>query len=287
MKISIDPHAGFCFGVSRAIETAEELLSTGEKINCIGEIVHNQFENQRLIASGMNITELDHLNVNDASPVMIRAHGEPPETYDYLRDHEIMIVDATCPIVLNLQKKVKYAQSEMNPVNGRVVIYGRKNHPEIIGLNGQTGYQAIIIEDETDLDEIDGNYPVRLFAQTTSNPETYRKIESLLRQKCDLAGNTDFQSVNSVCRHVSGRVDQLKTFAGTYDLILFVGGSNSSNAKYLFGICKSVNPASYFINEVHQINPDCFKGVSSVGITGATSTPVSQMNKVADWVSKL
>lgn len=287
MKVVIDPGAGFCFGVKRAISTADQIIASGEQLGSIGEIVHNPAENQRLRDSGMQVINKEDINDLNGSKILIRSHGEPPKTYEVLRQKNLQIVDATCPIVIQLQRKIKNTSNEIKNLQGQIVIVGKRNHPEIIGLNGQIDNHGIIIEKEDDLDQIDFTKPIRLFAQTTSNLQFYNQMENIIHEKLELHGNSDFVAVNSICRHVTGRVDELKRFAGNHEVILFVGGENSSNGKYLYGICKAENERSYYISRAEQINSEWLTGCNTVGITGATSTPEWQLKSVAESISRL
>ena len=283
MKVVIDNKSGFCFGVTRAIDTAEEILRSGEKLYCLGDIVHNAEEVKRLETIGLET--IDHarfLTLKDCK-VLLRAHGEPPSTYEYARQNQIELIDATCPIVLNLQKRVRQAYQKMQEQDGQVVIYGKKGHAEVRGLSGQTNGQAIIVENEEDVTLVHPEKPAVLFSQTTKSPEDYRKLAGILQSRSSGKVNVN----DTICRQVANRGPALKTFAGQYDVIVFAGGRKSSNARYLFEVCKEVNPCSYFVSSADDLDPDWFAGHHSAGICGATSTPQWLLEKVAARVRLL
>jgi 4-hydroxy-3-methylbut-2-enyl diphosphate reductase len=289
MKVSIDPFAGFCFGVKRAIEIAEKELQQTDQLFCLGEIVHNEKEIQRLGKSGLLILDHKVLKESSGSKVLIRAHGEPPSTYKQALEDNIEIIDATCPVVLKIQEKVKTAWDEMKKVNGQIVIYGKKNHPEIIGLAGQTENNSIVIEDSGDLFKIDMSRPFRLFVQTTKNKEDYMAIIDLIKEKLKTVNPefTDFIYYDNICGQVSQRIPKLEKFCLSNEVIIFVSGVNSSNGKQLYNICQNINPNSYFISSYEEVNNDWFFNIQTVGITGATSTPSWLMEKVAAHISKI
>jgi 4-hydroxy-3-methylbut-2-enyl diphosphate reductase len=216
--------------------------------------------------------------------VLIRAHGEPPETYEYAKKNNIELVDATCPVVLTLQAKVKNSYQKSLADQGQIVIYGKKGHAEVIGLDGQAKHTTILLESIDDVDKIDFSRPVWLYSQTTKRIEDFEAIAKLVKSKMKPGVPIDIK--DTICRQVSNRVPNLKKFVVNYDLILFVAGSKSSNGKYLFTICKESNPNSYPISKPDEINPDWFEGVNSVGICGATSTPNWLMEEVAGWVNQ-
>jgi 4-hydroxy-3-methylbut-2-enyl diphosphate reductase len=282
MKITIDSDSGFCFGVEKAIEVAEQHLEKKAKLYSLGQIVHNEEEISRLERKGMVTIEHDKLPDAVDAAILLRAHGEPPETYKIAKEKNLKIIDATCPIVVKLQKRVKKAYEEMKPVNGQVALFGKKNHPEAIGLAGQTDYTAIIIESPDEADNIDVSRPLRLFAQTTKNKYEYEKLVGLLKKEYNEQGRPqDFIHYNTVCKLVSGRGDHLKEFSRENDVVVFISGKHSSNGKYLYGICKSVNMNSYHISSPVELEKSWFKGVETVGISGATSTPKWLMEQVA------
>lgn len=282
MKVEIDRKSGFCFGVIKAIKSAEAELADANHLYCLGDIVHNGKEVQRLEKMGLkSITKEEYFTLKNCK-VLIRAHGEPPETYDHANKNNIELIDATCPVVLTLQEKVKNSYTSKIQDKGQVVIFGKKGHAEIEGLNGQTNHNAIIIESIDDVKKIDMNRPVSLYSQTTKRIEDFHKIADLVHSKINPGIPVEIK--DTICRQVSNRVPNLKIFASQYDLILFVAGKKSSNGQYLYSICKEENSKSHIISEIKEINNDWFQNVESVGICGATSTPNWLMEEVADWV---
>lgn len=283
MKVEIDKKSGFCFGVINAIRAAENELSNSEYLYCLGDIVHNGKEVERLEKLGLkSISKEEYFNLKDCK-VLIRAHGEPPETYEYAQQNNIELIDATCPVVLTLQEKVKKSYDSTIDVQGQIVIYGKKGHAEIEGLNGQTNSNAIIIESIAEIEKIDTTKPVSLYSQTTKRIEDFYQVAGLLKSK--MQPGVPIEIKDSICRQVSNRVPNLKVFSKNYDLILFVAGRKSSNGQYLFSICKEENPNSFIISRTDEIQHDWFSGVNSVGICGATSTPNWLMEEVASWVN--
>lgn len=284
MKVKIDKKSGFCFGVIKAIKSAEAELSDSNLLYCLGDIVHNEKEVQRLEKMGLkSISKEEYFSLKDCK-VLIRAHGEPPETYEHAKKNNIELIDATCPVVLTLQEKVKNSYNSRIQAKGQVVIFGKKGHAEIEGLNGQTNHNAIIVETIADIEKINMNLPVALYSQTTKRIEDFHKIAELVNSK--IKPGVQIEIKDTICRQVSNRVPNLKIFALKYDLILFVAGKKSSNGQYLFSICKEENPNSYIISEIEEIDNGWFSGVESVGICGATSTPNWLMEEVASWVTK-
>jgi len=283
MKVNIDPTSGFCFGVKRAIQLAESEIPENELLFSLGDIVHNEEEIKRLEKLG--IQTIDHKNFSEtySKKVLFRAHGEPPSSYQKAKDQNCTLVDATCPIVLKFQQKVKKAWEEMKSCNGQVVILGKRSHPEVIGLLGHTDNKAIVIEDLNDLSLVNTNLPIRLFVQTTKSKEDFDEIVNALQKKIqkDTATDGDFKFYNTICRQVSGRVPALKRFCRENDAIVFVGGKNSSNGKQLFAICKQENANSYFISSDSEVKEKWFINKQTVGITGATSTPAWLLEKVS------
>lgn len=290
MTISIDTNAGFCSGVVGAISQAEAEIAAHGHITCLGDIVHNAAEVERLTRMGMSVvTSLEKVHpISDVSPrVLIRAHGEPPSTYELARKKGITLVDATCPIVLALQRKVRKGFDEVSAVGGQVVIFGKPGHAEVVGLCGQTGGHAIVVNNPDDIDTIDFSHPIRLFSQTTQNPDEYSLLARNIRSHL-APSMTDFVVYDTICRRVASRTTTLREFAAKMDVVLFVGGKNSSNGHYLCEVCKTVRPTTFFISDIEDIDLAWFCGVSRIGITGATSTPGWLMQKVKDFIdSKL
>jgi 4-hydroxy-3-methylbut-2-enyl diphosphate reductase len=283
MIVEIDKKSGFCFGVINAIRAAENELNNSENLYSLGDMVHNGKEVERLEKMGLkSISKEEYFTLKDCK-VLIRAHGEPPETYEYANQNNIELIDATCPVVLTLQEKVKKSYESKIDLQGQVVIYGKKGHAEIEGLNGQTEHNAIVIESIAEIDKIDTSRPVSFYSQTTKRIEDFNEIAGLIKSK--MQPGVSIEIKDTICRQVSNRVPNLKIFSKNYDMILFVAGRKSSNGQYLFAICKEENPNSFIISRTDEINREWFSGVNSVGICGATSTPNWLMEEVADWVN--
>lgn len=289
MKIEIDPYAGFCFGVEKAIQHAEVELAKQDSLLCLGEIVHNSEEVGRLGAKGLRTLSNTEFSKLKNKTVLIRAHGEPPETYSIAKKNGLTLVEATCPIVLKLQKQVRDAWLEMKAVGGSVVIAGKKNHPEVIGLNGHAANAAIIIEKPEDLKKLNTQKPIRLFAQTTFDAERYKDLSQQIEQMIGTKNlsNEHFKRINSVCGHVTSRVPKLTKFCQHVDLVLFVSGKSSSNGKSLFEVCKAANKNSYFISTAEEIKGDWLGQSQHIGISGATSTPRWLMEAVAEKIAQM
>lgn len=289
MKIVIDNQSGFCFGVVRAIEMAEDVLNDGKsELYCLGEIVHNNEEVGRLKDQGMKTVSHQDIPTLQNENILIRAHGEPPETYQMIEKHGLKLHDATCPVVLKLQMRVKKGFLEMENKRGQVLVFGKKGHAEVNGLVGQTDGKAIVLESLEDIKFIDFNKASRLYAQTTKSVDEFNALVESIRQKYQEANGEryDFLAFDTVCRQVENRRPQLEKFAATHDVILFVSGKDSSNGKYLFEVCKKVNLNSFFISNENEIDIKWFfNKVDSVGICGATSTPMWLMERVANFVS--
>ncbi len=282
--IEIDPDAGFCPGVVSAIEKAEEILAKDGRILCLGELVHNEEELKRLERKGL--VTITHDEIKDATfeKLLIRAHGEPPETYKLVEDHHVDLEDATCPVVLKLQERIRKAFQEMKKKNGCVVIFGKKNHPEVIGLNGQTENNAIVVLEDEDLQRIDFAKPLQLFSQTTMDKGHYDEIAGKIEQNLLKANNKEYKIHKSVCGKVANRVEGLKAFAGKHDVMVFVSGRKSSNGKFLYSVCKRANENSIWVSSESDLNPDDFRSVEKVGVSGATSTPTWLMKKIAEKI---
>ena len=291
IRVSIDQNSGYCFGVEFAIQIAEDEMQSTERLYCLGDIVHNDKEVKRLEAKGLKIISREDLHELKDCKVLIRAHGEPPETYETALKNNIELVDASCPVVLKLQNRVKNAFDKMSENEGQIVIYGKKGHAEVIGLAGQTGGKALVITSENDLDQIDFSKPVTLFSQTTKSTEGFYKIKSLIEERIKASKGSlnceDFNANDSICRQVSNREPQLSRFASQHDVILFVSGKKSSNGRALYSVCKDVNEKSYFIEDENEIDPSWFRKDDSVGICGATSTPMWLMEEVAEFIKEL
>lgn len=289
MEITIDPDAGFCFGVTRAIRMAEEAAKKGPVVS-LGDIVHNPEEVQRLKNKGIgSVTHTDLPNMK-RNVILLRAHGEPPSTYETAQLCDLNLIDATCPIVAGVQKKIKKAYREALAVNGQIVIYGKPGHPETIGLLGQTENTAMIISETADLDAIDYRRPLWLFAQTTMQPVKFRMVADEIRKRYSHAGqNPDkmLRVFNTLCRYVSGREEKIRAFARRFDVVVFVSGANSSNGNFLYSCCKEENPKTYFLSHADELKKEWFEGALSVGISGATSTPQWLMEEVKQRLTEL
>ncbi|MCG8321335.1 MAG: 4-hydroxy-3-methylbut-2-enyl diphosphate reductase [Cytophagales bacterium] len=291
MVVEIDRNSGYCFGVEFAIKMAEDEMQENGHLYCLGDIVHNDMEVKRLYEKGLRIIDRDQLqDIHDAK-VLIRAHGEPPETYKTAMQNNLELIDASCPVVLKLQNRVKHTFDQMQKVNGQVVIYGKKGHAEVIGITGQTRGEAIIVTTEEDLDKIDFSRPVTLFSQTTKSTKGFYHIrqliqEKLAREKVDFTDG-DFVANDSICRQVSNREPHLTKFAKEYDIIIFVSGKKSSNGRALFNVCLGENKRSYFIESEEELVLSWFETGDSVGICGATSTPMWLMERVAEYIRSL
>jgi 4-hydroxy-3-methylbut-2-enyl diphosphate reductase len=287
MKVEIDTYAGFCFGVTRAIETAEYLCADGSGVYCLGQIVHNAKEESRLKSLGM--TTIDHNEIGEvkAKKMLIRAHGEPPETYSSAKESGVEVIDATCPVVLNLQKRIRERFAKCPDC--QIVIFGKKGHAEVNGLVGQTNGNARVISNIIEADEIDITRPVFLFSQTTSNFKEYSTIETYLKEKSlKMLGNIDNITVyQTICPSVKNRIPRLKEFCINHDVIIFVSDYKSSNGSMLFKVCQESNPQSHFVTNADEIKIDWFTPKSSVGISGATSTPMWLMQEVQFYVGNL
>lgn len=279
--IKIDENAGFCFGVVKAIATAEEELTHNKTLYCLGDIVHNNAEVARLSGKGLVIIDGEAYERLRDTKVLIRAHGEPPETYRMAKQRNIQLVDATCPIVLALQKKIRQGFEEMQLCGGQVVIFGKQGHAEVIGLNGQTDNSAIIISNPEDIGAIDFARPIRLYSQTTKSKSDFEQLVKNIESQQP----SDFVAYNTLCNRVSNRATQLEAFAKGVDLVIFVSGSNSSNGRYLYDYCRRVQPHTIFLSSTEELESVTIPGLTAemnIGITGATSTPRWLMEEIRD-----
>lgn len=283
MIVEIDDTSGFCFGVVRAITKAQEALSGHRKVYSLGDIVHNRIEMKRLERLGLRTVVHSQLPQLEGETVLIRAHGEPPETYVQAEKSGIRLIDATCPVVAKLQEKIKTAYEKMAPVNGQVVILGKHGHAEVAGLTGQIGGKAIVIENIEDLPLVDFNRPIYFLSQTTQSLSLFEEIKGIMLERT--AQPEQLIVEDTICRQVSNRNPHLRKFASEYDVVLFVSGKESSNGKFLYQTCKEVNPQSYQIEDEHDIVWSWFDKNGSVGICGATSTPKWLMKKIARVVA--
>ena len=275
----IDEHAGYCFGVVKAIGAAEEELGRAGSLDCLGDIVHNSAEVSRLKQKGLRV--IDHAAMRElpsGSKVLIRAHGEPPSTYSMAKERGIELIDATCPIVLALQGRIRRGYEEMRACNGQIVLFGKPGHAEVIGLNGQCQGQAVIVSREDELEHIDFTRPIRLYSQTTKSRDEYRRLIANIEAR--LPQGADFVAYDTVCNRVANRAKELETFAHSVDVLLFVAGENSSNGHYLYEYCRNVQPRTHLIATADEVRREWFAGATSVGISGATSTPRWLMEEV-------
>jgi 4-hydroxy-3-methylbut-2-enyl diphosphate reductase len=278
VTVEIDDNSGFCFGVVYAIQMAEDILDETGSLYCLGDIVHNDEEVARLTAKGLKIINHDDFKTLRNERVLIRAHGEPPETYKLALENNIELVDASCPVVLKLQNRVREAYND----DEKILIYGKHGHAEVIGLQGQTNGDAIVIEKFEELDNIELPKKIQLYSQTTKRTKNLYALRDLLVNK---GVEVDFN--DTLCRQVSNRDVHLKEFAKKFDKIIFVSGKKSSNGKVLFDVCKDVNPNTYFISSKDELHKEWFNENDNVGICGATSTPQWQMDEVKETILTL
>ncbi len=280
-QVEIDSDSGFCFGVTRAISMAEDELRQSGRLYCLGDIVHNSDEVDRLGALGLQTISHEEMARLRNVKVLLRAHGEPPSTYETARRNSIEIIDATCPVVLRLQQRIKAAYD--SPSNPQIVIYGKHGHAEVNGLLGQTDGNARVVETPADLDAVDPARPTLLYSQTTKSLDGLRQISDHLARRMN--PGVEFSSFDTICRSVANRVDKLREFARAHDVIIFVAGRKSSNGHFLFERCRDENPRTIFISSAAEMTPDLVGDAKSVGICGATSTPRWLMEQVRDIIN--
>ncbi|HUI33851.1 MAG: 4-hydroxy-3-methylbut-2-enyl diphosphate reductase [Dysgonamonadaceae bacterium] len=283
-SIEIDKKSGFCFGVTKAIARAEEELKKGGILYCLGDIVHNSLEVERLAKLGLITINHEQFKELKNARVLLRAHGEPPSTYEIAKENNIELIDASCPVVLGLQRRIKRKADESNK-NAQIVIYGKIGHAEVIGLLGQTNDDAIVIENKKEIEKLDFSRDIHLFSQTTKPLEGFAEIGEAIKNR--MQDGATFESFDTICRQVSNRVPNMKEFAKKHDLIFFIAGKKSSNGQVLFDECKKHNPNSYFIHSPEEVDGSLIKDNSSIGICGATSTPKWQMEAVAQIIKTL
>ena len=288
MQVEIDENSGYCFGVEFAIQMAEDEMAEGQELYCLGDIVHNSMEVERLYNKGLRTITREELKDLKDCKVLIRAHGEPPETYQIAIENNIELVDASCPVVLKLQNRVKNAYDLAKSRDGQLVIYGKPGHAEVIGLTGQTSNEAIIITDFEDLDKIDFSRPITLYSQTTKSTKGFYSIKAEIEKRIESEGMLsvadDFNANDSICRQVSNREPHMEKFSRKHDVIIFVAGRKSSNGKALYNVCLSNNKRSYFVESEKEIDLSWIEEEDSIGICGATSTPTWLMEQVADYL---
>lgn len=291
MKAVIEAGSGFCFGVENAVALAEKSLLAGEMVYCLGEIVHNETEVDRLKKLGLRTINYDQfINMSDCK-VLVRAHGEPPSTYEAALRNNITIIDATCPIVSTLQQRIRRAADTVREENGQIVIYGKEGHAEVVGLLGAAGGEAILISSLNDIGKIDFTRPVHIFSQTTMSKRDYARLADMISVEVEKARLTHpaayLRVSNTICGQVSGREPRLRKFSKEHDVIIFVSGQTSSNGRMLYEVCQSENKRSHFITSVTELDPEWFRDAKSAGICGATSTPRWLIHEVAVAVERL
>lgn len=286
-KIEIDQQSGFCFGVINAVKHAEEELAKDNKeLYCLGDIVHNNQEVDRLEAKGMQTINYETFSQLQGKRVLFRAHGEAPAIYQMAKERGIELVDATCPVVLALQKKVRRKFAELHPKGGQIVIYGKKGHAEVNGLVGQTEGKAIIVQSREDIEQIDFTRPIALFSQTTQSLTGFHELIDTLQSR--MVGDAPFEFQDSICRQVSNRMPHIQEFSSQHELTFFVAGAKSSNGKVLFGYCQKGNERSIFVSSPEEVLPEMLSPLpKTIGICGATSTPRWQMEQIASRIREL
>ena len=283
IQIEIDNGSGFCFGVTTAIKKAEEELAQGKTLYCLGDIVHNGMECERLREMGLITINHEEMQQLHDVKVLLRAHGEPPETYELARRNHIEIIDATCPVVLQLQKRIKTQYDES--ADKQIVIFGKKGHAEVLGLVGQTQSNAIVIESFDEVTKLDFTRDIYLYSQTTKSLDEFHRIIDYIQSH--ISPDATFQSFDTICRNVANRMPNISQFATRHDLILFVCGRKSSNGKVLFNECLRVNPNTHLIEDPQEIDPAWLDGIHTVGICGATSTPRWLMEQCRDAILQM
>ena len=278
MKIEIDNGSGFCHGVVTAIHKAEEELAKGGPLYCLGDIVHNNREVDRLCELGLITIDHEQFNQLHDAKVLLRAHGEPPSTYETARRNNIEIIDATCPVVLKLQQRINEAYNTKPDPKAQIVIFGKNGHAEVLGLVGQTQGKAIVIESLEEAKQLDMSKSIFLFSQTTKSLEEFRKIVEYIKQH--ISNGATFEYADTICRQVANRIPNIRKFAAAHDLVFFVSGKKSSNGRIFFHECQTVNPNTCFIDSAREIDWNLLKDVQSIGICGATSTPKWLMESI-------
>ncbi|MDR3269878.1 MAG: 4-hydroxy-3-methylbut-2-enyl diphosphate reductase [Tannerella sp.] len=279
VEVTIDRDSGFCFGVVNAIQSAERELKCTDELYCLGDLVHNNLEMERLKTLGLRTIRHEALTQLADRTVLLRAHGEPPSTYQLAQQNRIKIIDATCPVVLRLQRRIHQCYQETKNSRTQLVIYGKKGHAEVNGLVGQTNGTAIVIEKTEDLEMLDFHRDIVLFSQTTKSLDGFGEMVRLISQR--LFPDVLFRFFDTICRQVANRLPNIQEFARCHDWVCFVAGKKSSNGKMLYEECKKANPHAVFITEVSEIKAPLPSGVRSVGVCGATSTPKWLMEEVA------
>ena len=285
IDIEIDNGSGFCFGVTTAIQKAEEELRKGTPLYCLGDIVHNGKECERLKSMGLITINHEEFKQLHGVKVLLRAHGEPPETYEIARKNEIEIIDATCPVVLRLQQRIKQEYDSNALKDKQIVIYGKAGHAEVLGLVGQTSGKAIVIESLKEAEQLDFSKDIRLYSQTTKSLDEFWQIVEYIKEH--ISPDATFEYYDTICRQVANRMPNIRAFATSHDLIFFVSGKKSSNGKILFNECCQVNPNSHLIDDASEIDFNLLQGINSIGICGATSTPKWLMEECKTAIQKV
>ena len=285
MRVTIDENSGFCFGVVRAIGEAEEALRRVGEVSSLGDIVHNRVEVQRLEALGLRTITHDQIDTVGSGMLLIRAHGEPPRTYELAKSLGVSVIDATCPVVARLQRRVREAYDKMMAEGGCVVLLGKRGHAEVVGLTGQVGDDVIVVEGERDLDAIDFTKPIYFLSQTTQSIELFNHLGEEIKRRSECAEKVTID--DTICRRVAGREPLLSKFSKSVDVVIFVSGRKSSNGKVLCEVCRRANERCYMVEEASELDAKWFEGVESVGICGATSTPRWLMESVAKRVEEI
>ncbi|MBR5205779.1 MAG: 4-hydroxy-3-methylbut-2-enyl diphosphate reductase [Alistipes sp.] len=283
MRVTIDENSGFCFGVVRAIGEAEEALAKLGKVYSLGDIVHNRIEVQRLEELGLGTISHEDMPSLGGATLLIRAHGEPPRTYRRAEELGLKLIDATCPVVARLQRRIRDAYDKMQAVGGSVVLLGKRGHAEVVGLTGQVNDDVVVVEREEDLDLVDFSRPIYFLSQTTQSIDLFNRLgEEIIRR----AGSRERVTLDdTICRRVAGREESLTQFSLSVDVVIFVAGRKSSNGKVLCEVCRKANERTYNIEDVGELEAEWFEGVESVGICGATSTPRWLMERVAEAIN--
>lgn len=291
MKVEIEPGSGFCFGVENAVRIAEEALRAGEEVFCLGEIVHNDIEVSRLKGLGLVTITYEKFSQLRDRKVLVRAHGEPPSTYEMAEKNNITIIDATCPIVHSMQEKIKKVKLVNSQEDGQIVIYGKQDHAEVRGLMGAAGEKGILVTGKHDIGKVDFTRPVWLFAQTTRSKDEYELVAEIIRLNLEKAApdhpGNHLKVYKTICRQVSDREPRLRSFARENDVIIFVSGRKSSNGRMLFDVCRNENRRSHFVSSPEEIDPRWFANAQSAGVCGATSTPKWLIQKVAEVIEAI
>lgn len=289
MKVTVDGNAGFCWGVVRTIDIAEAEMKTGGALYSLGPVIHNPMEIERLRAQGLETVTHADFPALAGKTVLIRAHGEPPATYSAARKHGITLIDATCPVVTKVQERIR----KFHDSGYQIVIFGKKDHAEVVGLVGHTNNEAVVIKSVAEAEKVDPGRKTVLFSQTTMDKATFYEIAAVLRQRiADFVVGTfeesaiDFHAKDTICGQVSGRDKRLREFAASQDVMIFVAGRNSSNGKVLYDICHEANPRSHFVEHEGELDPAWFAGAATVGISGATSTPQWLMERVKEAIEQ-